>query len=103
MKAANKLLLGTAIALAGAGALNTNAFARTVIYADVEPPALRVEAVPAPRDGYVWVNGHWYWSHHKYAWREGRWARGRHGYNYVPSRWEHEGNRWRYYDERWEH
>ena len=49
MQAHNKLLLGAAIALAGAGALNGNAFARTVIYADLEPPAVRVETVPAAR------------------------------------------------------
>src|SRR3954470_21539956 len=103
MQAAKKLLLGTAIALAGVGALNTNAQARTVIYANVEPPALRDEAPPPPRHGYVWVPGNWYWHHHKYAWRHGHWARERHGYRYVPSRWEREGDRWRYHDERWEH
>ncbi len=103
MQAHNKLLLGAAIALAGAGALNGNAIARTVIYANLEPPALRVETVPAPRPGYVWVNGNWYWHQNKYAWHEGRWVRERHGYRYVPSRWERDGNRWRYYDERWEH
>lgn len=103
MQAHNKLLLGAAIALAGAGALSTNAIARTVIYADIEPPALRVETVPAPRAGYVWVGGNWYWNHSKYAWHEGRWVRERHGYHYAPARWEHEGNRWRYHDERWDH
>jgi len=104
MRAANKIMLSTAIALAGAGALSVNANARTVIYANVEPPALRVETAPGPRPGYVWVGGNWYWSnHHKYAWREGHWMRERHGYHYVPSRWERDGNRWRYYDGRWDH
>jgi|SRR4051812_25965210 hypothetical protein len=102
MQAARKLLLGAAIALAGVGALSTNASARTVVYANIEPPALRVETPPPPRAGYVWVDGNWYWSHHKYAWRHGHWVRARHGYHYVPSRWDRDGDRWRYRGERWE-
>lgn len=102
MQRANKILLGATIALAGAGAFGINANARTVIYADIEPPALRVETAPAPRPGYVWVGGNWNYSHHRYHWRHGRWMRERHGYHYVPSRWERDGNRWRYYDYRWE-
>ncbi|HKE48173.1 MAG TPA: YXWGXW repeat-containing protein [Rhodanobacteraceae bacterium] len=102
MQRANKILLGATLALAGAGALNTNAMARTVIYADIEPPALRVETAPGPRPGYVWVGGNWYYDHHRYNWRHGHWVRERHGYHYVPSRWEREGNRWRYYDYRWD-
>ena len=98
MKTANKLLLGTAIALAGAGAMSSDAFARTVIYANVEPPALRVETVPAPRAGLC--VGQWPLGlvHHKYAWHDGHWVRERHGYNYAPARWERDGDRWRYYD-----
>lgn len=102
MNAHNKLLLGAAIALAGVGTIGSNANARTVIYADVEPPAVRVETVPAARPGYVWVNGDWGYTHHKYRWREGHWMRARHGYHYTPSRWERDGNRWRYYDGRWD-
>jgi hypothetical protein len=104
MNTHNKLLLGAAIALAGVGSIGANtANARTVIYADVEPPALRVETAPAPRSGYVWVNGDWGYTNHKYHWREGHWVRERHGYHYTPSRWERDGNRWRYYDGRWDH
>ena len=102
MRAAKKLLLGTAIALAGAGALNVDANARTVIYASVEPPPMRVETVPPPRPGYVWVEGNWGWDHHRYNWHHGHWARERHGYRYVPSRWEREGHRWRHYEGRWD-
>jgi len=98
----HRLLLGAAIALAGIGAIGTNASARTVIYADVEPPALRVEHAPPPRPGYVWVSGDWGYSHHRYHWREGHWVRARHGYHYTPSRWERHGHRWRYYDGRWD-
>jgi hypothetical protein len=104
MQAAKKMLLGATIAILGAGALgSTNALARTVIYANIEPPAVRVETAPGPRPGYVWVNGYWGWGHDKYVWHHGRWMRERHGYHYVPARWEREGNRWRYYDGRWDH
>ena len=104
MQVAKKMLLGATIAILGAGALgSTNALARTVIYADLEPPALRVETVPAPRPGYVWVDGYWGWGHNKYVWHHGRWMHERHGYRYVPARWEREGNRWRYHDGRWDH
>ena len=61
MQAAKKLILASAIALTGTGL----AQAATVIYANVEPPALRVETVPAPRVGYVWAPGYWGWHHHK--------------------------------------
>jgi hypothetical protein len=74
-----------------------------VIYANIAPPAVRVETVPPPRAGYVWVNGNWHWSHHRYNWRKGHWMRARHGYRYVEPRWERDGRRWRYYDGRWEH
>ena len=84
MQVAKKLILASAIALAGTGV----AQARTVIYADIEPPALRAEVVPAPRVGYVWVEGHY--------------VRDRHGYRYRPARWEHHGHRWRYYDGGWD-
>jgi hypothetical protein len=103
MHATNKLLLSAAIALAGAGAWNTDASAHTVIYATVEPPALRVETVPEARPGYVWVDGNWGWAHSKYNWHHGHWVRERHGYHYVPARWERDGHRWRYYDSRWDH
>src|SRR5215510_1946860 len=102
MQRANKILLVATLALAGAGAFNTGAIARTVIYADLEPPALRVETAPGPRPGYVWVSGNWYYDHHRYNWRHGHWVRERHGYHYVPARWEREGDRWRYYDYRWD-
>jgi hypothetical protein len=102
MQAARKLLLGAAIALAGAGALCGNADARAVIYATVEPPVLRVETVPPPRVGYVWVQGYWGWGHGRYRWHHGHWVRERRGYHYVPSRWDRDGHRWRYHEGRWE-
>jgi len=103
MQAAKKILLSTAIALTGVTAIGITAEARTVIYADIAPPALRVETVPAPREGYVWVPGYWGWEHKNYVWVGGRWEHERHGYHWRSPRWEHEGNRWRYHDGGWEH
>ena len=99
MQAAKKLILASALALAG----TSFAEARTVIYADIEPPALRAEVVPAPRVGYVWAHGYWGWRHHRYVWVGGHYVRARHGYHYRPARWEHhDGHRWRYYGGGWD-
>lgn len=96
--------LVTAIVLAGAATVgSTNvATARTYIDIDVAPPPPRVEAVPPPRVGYVWVPGNWYWEGRHHAWHHGHWVRERHGYAYVPPRWHQEGDRWRFEDGRWE-
>jgi WXXGXW repeat (2 copies) len=101
MQAASKLLLGAAIAVAGALS-SPVASARTVIYANIAPPALRVETVPAPRPGYVWIAGYWGWGHDHYVWHSGHWVHARHGYRYAPSHWEREGHRWRYHEGRWD-
>ena len=104
MQAAKKLVLGVAIALAGSAALmSQDALARVSIYANIEPPALRVEEVPAPRPGYVWVNGYWGWGHNKYNWNRGHWVRERHGYHWTGAHWDRDGNRWRYTAGRWDH
>lgn len=44
--------------------LSTPAFARVNVNFDVEvaPPPPRVEAVLAPRPGYVWAPGYWAWE-----------------------------------------
>ena len=103
MQAAKKLMLGAAIALAGAAALGShNANARVAIYANIEPPAAVVETVPGPRPGYVWVGGYYGWAHGKYNWHKGYWQRERRGYHWAPARWDRDGNRWRYYGGHWE-
>lgn len=104
MQAAKKLMLGVAIALAGSAAfVSQDALARVAIYANIEPPALRVEEAPPPRAGYVWTTGYWGWGHGKYVWHKGYWQRERRGYHWAPARWDRDGNRWRYYGGHWEH
>jgi len=99
------LALLVALGIAGAASFHVapaQARVHVDIYANIAPPPLRAEVVPAPRRGYVWVPGAWAWGHSRYNWQRGHWVRERRGYHYNPSRWERDGNRWRYYDGRWD-
>ena len=87
-----RILFAAIVATSAAGI--TAPAAASDIYIQVAPPPLRVQAVPAPRHGYVWVPGYWNSRNHKYVWTSGTWLRERPGYGYHPSTWtEHEG-RW---------
>lgn len=55
------------------------------------PPAWYVS--PDPRDGYVWVDGNWYWGYDQWSWRPGYWVTARPGYAYEQGRWY--GRQWR--------
>lgn len=66
------------------------------------PPPVRVEVVPAPREGYHWAPGYWRWEGHRHHWIEGRWVEARPGYTHVPGHWMQVGERWRFVPERWE-
>jgi hypothetical protein len=76
--------------------------ARTYVDITVAPPAPQYEEVPAPRVGYVWAPGAWYWEGHHHVWHGGHWVHERHGYAYVGPRWHQEGDRWRFDDGHWE-
>src|SRR6185436_16489451 len=56
-------------ALAAVGTPLTSA-AATSFYAElnVPPPAVRYEAVPAPRRGYIWAPGYWGWNGYRHVW-----------------------------------
>lgn len=71
------------------------------IYFRVAPPAPRVEVVPAPRAGHLWVPGFWDARGHRHHWVAGHWARERHGYRYVEPRWVERNNRWHLERPRW--
>ena len=58
------------------------------------PPAARDETVPATRQGYVWVNGHWQWRNGAYRWVAGNWIRERRGYRYSQPEWIERDGRW---------
>lgn len=72
-----------------------------VVYVPVAPPPLRVERVPPPRAGYVWVDGSWGWSRGAYHWNRGHWMHARHGYRYVAPRWVQDRRGWHRVDGRW--
>jgi YXWGXW repeat-containing protein len=99
-----KMLLVTLSALSfGAIAIPAVASADVGIYLNVAPPPLRVEHVPQPRAGYVWIAGYWdvRGSHH--VWRGGHWEHERHGYNYRQPEWVQHENRWELRRGGWEH
>lgn len=87
----HKPLLGAVLAatLMGFGAAANAQYSAVV---SVAPPAARYEAVPAPRDGWVWAPGHYEYRGRDYVWVEGHWMRERPGYEYREPRWVQRGN-----------
>jgi len=74
------------------GAIVAPASAVTVV--TIAPPPPRVEVVPAPRRGYVWVPGYWSWSGRRHVWVQGNWVRERRGYVYESPQWVERDGRW---------
>ncbi len=93
----NKTILFSCLAASlafSAATLPTAAAAQANVWVQTAPPALRVEAVPAARRGYVWAPGYWNWNGRRYVWQRGVWMKERRGYSYNQPAWvEHEG-RW---------
>lgn len=88
-------LIAVAIAAGTLGAVTTTpAAAQAVFQVQVAPPPPRVEVVPAPRRGQVWVPGYWDWRGHRHVWAAGHWERARPGYYYAPTQWVQVGNHW---------
>jgi hypothetical protein len=84
-------IIGGLLALS-AGGLMASAHAQVII--KIAPPAPRVEAMPAPRVGYVWIPGAWDWDGRRYVWRTGRWEHGRAGHHWREDRWEQRNGGW---------
>ncbi len=55
---------------------------------------MRIEAVPAPRVGYVWAPGYWNWRGNHHVWAKGTWVRERPGYAYHSPKWVQRDGRW---------
>ena len=96
----------SALALA-MGALGVGTAAQAARYVDVEigtpPPTARVEVVPAPREGYFYVPGHYESSDGTtYAWQSGRYIQNREGHRWVPYVMEHNGDRWHFRAGHWD-
>lgn len=68
----------------------------------VAPPAPLAEAIPAPRDGYVWAPGHYELRSGQYVWISGHWMRERPGYEWDEARWVRDADgRWYLAGGRW--
>jgi hypothetical protein len=67
------------------------------------PPPVHVEAVPAPRVGYVWAPGYWLWDGHQHVWHRGHWEAERPGQHYVAARWIETPRGWHFVPAHWEH
>jgi hypothetical protein len=81
-----------AIVAASFGSIVAPATAAVIV--QVAPPPQRFEATPQPRNGYVWVEGHWNWSHNHHQWVSGTWIRARHGYSYTQPTWQERNGHW---------
>ena len=75
--------------------------AAAAVYVQIAPPAMRVEAVPAPRHGYVWAPGYWNWRGNHHVWAKGTWVRERPGYAYHSPTWVERDGRWSMERARW--
>ncbi len=96
-----------AAALIGVGALGALAIPQTSmaavdVFVKIAPPPPRVERVPAPRRGYIWVPGYWDWRGHRHHWVSGVWVRERRGYHYQPHRWVERNGGWYFDRGRWD-
>jgi hypothetical protein len=96
-----KTLLASLFAAAVVGAPGV-AQARTYVDIDVAPPPPRVEVVPGPRPGYVWIPGAWDYNGHRHVWLRGHWVREHRGRHWVEDRWVQNGNRWHHDRGHWD-
>ena len=60
----------------------------------IPPPAIRYEAAPPPRVGFVWVPGYWDWRSSHHVWIAGTWVRERPGYVYYRPTWVERNGQW---------
>ncbi len=102
MKTTGKAFLVGLCLAASAIVAPTVVSAGILIDVDIAPPAMRVEAVPVPRPGFVWAPGFWEYRDHGHVWVPGRWIGERHGYHWVPDRWEQRGPHWHHTVGHWE-
>lgn len=97
-----KVLVSALFAAGVIGAVATPLPSSAQVYLQIGPPAVRYEAVPAPRDGYVWSNGVWQYNGSTHVWAPGEWQAARPGYTYSQPRWVENNGRWGYQASRWD-
>jgi len=101
---AKKFLVSALLAAGTIAALATplTSVAQVGVYLNIAPPVVRYEAVPEPRSGYVWSNGHWQYDGRQHVWADGSWQDARPGYVYSQPRWVENNGRWGYQGSRWD-
>ena len=99
-----KVLVSALFAAGTIGAVATplSSVAQVVLYLNTAPPAVRYEAVPVPRSGYVYSNGHWQHDGGQYVWSAGDWQAARPGYTYSQPTWVENNGRYAYQPSRWD-
>ena len=65
------------------------------------PPPPRVEEIPAPRPGFFWVHGFWYWDGHHHVWAPGRWEHMREHARFEPAHWAETPHGWHFFPGHW--
>ena len=91
-----------AAGMIGAVAIPLPSLADVQVFVDRAPPAVQVEVVPGPRQGYVWSPGYYDWKNDNHVWVQGESIREREGYSYQPNRWVERDGRWNLERSRWE-
>ena len=93
--------VAASLALGSLPAIAAHAPGHATVWVREAPPALRDEAVPAPRRGYHWAPGYWKWQGRSHVWRRGSWIRARPGYAYANPAWVERDGRWKLRRGRW--
>ncbi|MEO8132965.1 MAG: hypothetical protein ABI831_03170 [Betaproteobacteria bacterium] len=96
-----KILFATMVAASIGSFTVPSAAAAYEVAIQVAPPPLRYEAVPSPRNGFVWVPGYWDWRGKRHVWVGGTWVSHRPGYRYYEPRWVQRGDHWSLERGRW--
>ncbi|HLG87666.1 MAG TPA: YXWGXW repeat-containing protein [Alphaproteobacteria bacterium] len=97
------LLLGAAVAALFCACQPAAAQLDLNVTIGVPPPPVIVEPVPAPRVGFLWAPGYWYWNGGRHVWYPGHWEAERPGELFVGAQWVATPGGWRFAPAHWEH
>ena len=91
-------------ALMAPSVLVTPGSAQISIYIGTPPPAVIYEEPgPAPRVGYVWIDGYWAPSGHRYRWVRGHWEQPPYeGAHWTHPHYDHYREGWELHEGHWD-
>lgn len=70
-------------------------------YVAAQPDEVVYTRPASPGNGYVWVDGDWYYSGGAYTRRSGYWTRPRTGRTWVAGSWQHNNRGYHWQRGRW--